>query len=126
LKGGSGADRNDPVCGVDVQTFVQAQINDFTINTAITTYAAAADHLADNWAKAVSGETGYCLYNKVTASKDPSSCNDVNPDNEDCVFWDIFDVFYRQELVNENYKFDGVPLELQSMVSQFSQDPNMF
>jgi len=54
-----------------------------------------------------------CLYTQTTTRHNAQDCND----QDDCTFWQIFDIFDKERAKEYYKKYDGIPLELQGMVN---------
>jgi len=54
-----------------------------------------------------------CLYMNTNTRHAASGC----VDQDDCVFWTVFDLFNKDVAKDYYKKFDGIPLELQNMVN---------
>lgn len=64
-------------------------------------------------ASEVMKEDGTCLYMNTNTRHRASECNS----QDDCVFWQVFDLFDKDTAKDYYKKYDGIPLQLQDMVN---------
>jgi hypothetical protein len=57
-----------------------------------------------------------CMFINTNTRQSPNSCESTDPAERNCIFWDVFDMFNKDELKTIYQKTDGIPLELQAMV----------